>query len=114
MRLTCPCGGRRVDLAHVVAHLVRAELRQLGPHPEPGRAPIPGERTRRPPRDHQVERLQQPLRHRTGALPGRGGDWLDRAHAAVAPPSRSKRGSGTAASTRSSRASAATSSARAS
>ena len=50
-------GRRRVDLAHVVADLVRAQLRELGARAHARRAAIAGQRAGRVARDDEVERV---------------------------------------------------------
>ena len=46
MRLAGPGGRRRVDVAHVVADLVGAQLRELGADADAGRAPVAGQHPR--------------------------------------------------------------------
>jgi hypothetical protein len=65
-------GRGRVELSDVVAGLVGAQLRQLGPHAHTGRGPLAGEPRPGPPRHDEVERVHQPRRHRPGALPPGG------------------------------------------
>ena len=60
---------RRVDLADVVADLVRPQLRQLRALPDAGRAAIARQRARGAARDDEVERLDQRRRHAARALP---------------------------------------------
>ena len=63
-------GGRRgIDVAHVVADLVRAQLRELGADADAGGAPVAGQHARDQPVDRDVERLDQRLR-RSGPGPG--------------------------------------------
>jgi hypothetical protein len=63
--------GRRVEAAHVVAHLVRADLGELGAGAEPGRAPLARQRPGRAAREHEVERLDERARHRPRPLAAR-------------------------------------------
>ena len=116
VRLSRARGSGGVDLPNVVADLVRPQLGQLGARAEPGGTAVARQRSRGPLGRHEIERLEQPLRHVPRALAGRGRLERARAHAAAIPGSRSMfvRGSGTAASTRSSSSSAVTLSASAS
>jgi hypothetical protein len=70
VRLTGPSCGRRVEVANVVARLVRSQLRELESGTDPGGAPIAGQGARGVARNDQIERLDEPLGHRTGALAG--------------------------------------------
>ena len=116
MRLVRPRGHVPVDPPHVVAGRVRAHHGELGAGSEQVRAEVAREQPLHPPRDRDVERLQQPFRHRPrararGARRGekrvRGSRGL---HAAFMR-ARSSCGAGTAASTWSRIASGLTSSA---
>ena len=113
-------GGRRgVDMAHVVADLVRTKLSELHPDAHAGSAPIARQHPRHQPRDREVERLDQRLGQRAGALARRRRLEQRRGHRARTTVGASRirsatPGSGTAVSTRSSNWSAVTPSARAS
>ena len=90
-----PRARRGVDLADVVADLVRAQLRQLGPDPGAGGGTVAGQQPARAPREPQLHGIEQRGRHPARALAGRG--WAqplgDRAHAARAPATDSTAGS---------------------
>ena len=112
VRLAGARGRRGVDLAHVVADLVRAQLGELGARPHAGGAAVARQRAGRVARDDEVERVDQRRRHAAGALPG-GRRSEDRvAHAAATRRCErltwSASGSVTSASTRSRRSSAVT------
>ena len=112
VRLARARGRRRVDLAHVVADLVRAQLRELGAGAHARGAAIARQGAGRVARDDEVERVDQRRRHAAGALTG-GRRSEDRvAHAAVTRRwerlTWSASGSVTSASTRSRRSSALT------
>ena len=64
-------GRRRVDLAHVVAGLVGAQLRQLGARADPGAAVFPRADPADAPYEGEVERLHQGAGHRAGSLAAR-------------------------------------------
>ncbi len=75
-------GGGGVELADVVADLVRPDLRELGPHAQARRAPLARKGAGRAVGEDEVERLDQRRLHRARALrPGRGGEQA--AHAAI-------------------------------
>ena len=98
--------GGRVDLAHVVAGLVGAQLRELGARAHPGAPVLARAHPAHTPYESEVERLHQGAGHRPGPLtPGR---WAHRcgAHAASgSEPAERRSGSGTASRIRSSRSS---------
>ena len=103
---------RGVDLAHVVADLVRTQLRELGAGAHARGTAVAREGAGRVARDDEVERVDQRRRHATGPLTG-GRRSEDRvAHAAVTRRwerlTWSASGSVTSASTRSRRSSALT------
>ena len=119
VRLAGARGGSGIDVAHVIANLVGAQLGELGPGADPGRPPVARQHPRDQAAERYVERLDQRLRQRTRALPGRGRLQTCRAHPALATVGASwirwsAPGSGTAASTRSRTSSAVTPSLRAS
>ena len=100
---------RGVDVAHVVADLVRAQLRQLRADADPGGTPVARQHSHDEPADRQIDGLDQRLRERARALSRRR--LLQQRHAdrALTAPGSSviKRGrsapaSGTAVTTRSS------------
>ena len=66
VRLAGPRGDVPVDLAHVVAERVRADLRELASLPEEPRAVVAREQPFHPPRDRDLERAQQALGDRPG------------------------------------------------
>jgi hypothetical protein len=112
VRLACARGRGRVDLAHVVADHVRAQLRQLGAGAHTRGAAVARQGAGRVARDDEVERVDQRRRHATRPLAG-GRRSEDRvAHAAATRRwerlTWSASGSVTSASTRSSRSSALT------
>ena len=74
---------RRVDVAHVVADLVRAQLRELGPDADACGPAVTGQRPRDEPGDRDVERLDQRLDDRTRALSGGGRFEHDFGHEAL-------------------------------
>jgi hypothetical protein len=92
VRLAHARGGGGVDLAYVVADLVRAQLCQLGPAPDAGGQPVAGQHPARSARDHQVELLDDVARDRPGPLAGRGDLQAGLRHAASACGSDSGRG----------------------
>ena len=63
-----PRARRRVEVAHVVADLVRAKLRELGAEADAGRAVLTGERAAGPARERQVEQLQRSSGERARTL----------------------------------------------
>jgi hypothetical protein len=76
---------RRVDLAHVVADLVGAQLRELGAGADAGRAPVTGQQPGRAAGDDEIERLDQRRGHRARSLPAvRDTESRGRRHAAAA------------------------------
>ena len=112
VRLASARRCRRVDVAHVVADLVRTQLRKLGPHADARGPAVTGQRPRDELGDRDVERLDQRLHERTRALSGGGRLEHDLGHEAltvrVSWVKRVVPGSGTAVSTRSSISSAVT------
>jgi hypothetical protein len=70
--LAGPRCGRGIDVAHVVADLVGAQLRELRSDADAGGAPVTGERPRHQPVDPHVEGFDQRLRDRARALSRRG------------------------------------------
>src|SRR6185436_10157470 len=113
-----PRGDVPVDAPHVVARLVRADLRELGAAAQVVSAELARQEPADPAGDGQVERAEQRLRGRTrtglrrGARPvQRGEGHADRSARTTSVVAR--RGSGTAARIRSRIMSAVTSSARA-
>ena len=69
VRLASAGGRGRVDLANVVAHLVRAQLRDLRAGPHAGAEAIAWQHAAHAARHQQVEALDQALGHRARALP---------------------------------------------
>jgi hypothetical protein len=102
MRLSGARARSRVDVADIVTDLVGADLGKLSAYADSCRAPVPRQRPRNEPADHHVERVDERLWDRTGALTGRR--WLqdrgDHGMLAATGVSRIRRsipGSGTAA-----------------
>jgi len=62
--------GGRVELADVVAELVRAQLRELGAAADAGCEAIAGQHARAAPRERQRERVDERSRRRPGTLAG--------------------------------------------
>ena len=115
VRLVRPCGDVPVDPPHVVPRLVRAHHRELRARAEEVRAEVAREQPLHAAGDRDVERAQEPFRHRAGPGAGRRRAREERArgarpHATLARP-RSSCGAGTAARTWSSSVSGLTSSA---
>ena len=73
MGLAGACGRRGVEMAHVVAGLVRAQLRELGPAADTDRSPLAGHPARDQPHHQQVDRVDEPVDDRPGALTPGGG-----------------------------------------
>jgi len=70
MGLARPSGRGGIDVAHIVTYLVRAQLRQLGPHADSGGAPVAGKRAGHQTVDRHVEHLDQLRRNRARSLTG--------------------------------------------
>jgi hypothetical protein len=66
------CCGRRIDVTHVVADLVGAQLRELCPDPDTSGAAVTRERPRHQAVDRDVKGFDQRLRDRARALSRRG------------------------------------------
>ena len=105
-------GGGGVELAHVVAGLVGAQLRELGARADAGGAVLARDDAARAPDEGEVERLDERGRDGPGALAaGRrgqselGGLRAPPQAARVSPSTGRRSGSGTASSTLSSRSS---------
>ena len=64
--------GGGVELTHVVAHLVRAQLHQLGAGTGAGRQVVARHHAAGAAHEREVERVQQGARHRPRALAARG------------------------------------------
>ena len=103
-------GRGRVDVTDVIADLVRPDLGEFHPEPNPRRAAFARQRPRQQPVDRDVERLDQRLWDRAGTLASRRRlNEVGRHPAAATGLVRWRRpGSVTAASTRSSSSSAVT------
>ena len=84
-----PRARRGVDLADVVADLVRAQLRQLGPDPGAGGGTVAGQQPARAPREPQLHGVEQRGRHRPG--PWRAAGGRSRSAVALTPPARPPR-----------------------
>ena len=78
--------GGGVDVAHVVAQLVRAQLGELGAQPHAGGAAIAREGLGDQAVDGEVQRVDERLDDRAGALPGGRGCEHRVSHALISPP----------------------------
>ena len=87
-------GGRRVEVAHVVADLVGPQLRELGARADAGRAVLAGQRPAGAAREGEVQQLERAAGKRPGALAARRRCQAARGRHAGASPSRTATDSG--------------------